>query len=992
LEHHLVATPIETLVLPQGRPLSWNEFDAAWYGLICCAGEEIPDPLQDYLAVGQGLGRSPNVFFDEVWYLGRNKDVAESVISGHFSSGFDHYCRVGFRSRSPHWLFDVGFYESTSPDLSAENLATAGFLNTYDHFLRVGSREGRAGHPLFDSNTYRDQQDDPTPPYVTYLYRLRDRQQNPPTSIYFDATWYEAVYARALNDSSSFLSPLHHYLCNDTPGVFDPLPHFSEQYYLSRYADVAKAVSDRIFATGYIHFLRAGVFELRSPAPHIDLEYYWEHHESVRRAVQTGRIRDAFAHLITVGAKHGLMLVPYQPAPDIPEPQTRALFAAQAQTLLPLYGRNPIDFTLSGPPICSVVIAINNGFPLTMQTIASLRQNHPGDIELILIDSGSVDEVRMIERYVTGVQVFRLNQNVGFPRACNAGLQCATGPFVLFLNSDIRLDPGAIAAAIARLESDPQIGAVGGKVVRSNELLQEAGCIIWRDGWTTGYLRDQSPLCPEACFVRDVDFCSAVFMMARTGLLRQLDGFDDAFSPAYFEDADLGIRIWEAGYRFVYDPAIVLHHYEYGSSPDPRGAQAMMRARHRLFFEKHLLTLRFRHVASPAAAIFARAVDRHHRRVLFIEDTIPLPALGSGYVRANDIIRVMAAMDYRVTVFPVQPSAAHISTIHADFPDTVEVMHNRSLKDLSAFLQERRGYYDCIWICRTHNLDQVRPMLEEANLTPDRTRIILDTEAVAATRTALRATFLGSARAENEQDALRREFRSAFFCQYILTVNQKEARLLAELGIPDVRVLGTMRDVTLTPRPWEKRAGMLFVGSLYSADSPNFDSLCWFVDDVLPLIEAELGYETRLTIAGYVAPELSLARFADHARITLAGPVATLAPLYDRHRVVVAPTRFAAGTPYKVYEAASFGVPVVATTLLAEQLGWRDGEELLCAAASDPSGFAEKTVALYRSSGLWNKLRVSAADRLRQENGWDAYAAVLKAVLPYHGEPSVRVG
>ena len=39
---------------------------------------------------------------------------------------------------------------------------------------------------------------------------------------------------------------------------------------------------------------------------------------------------------------------------------------------------------------------------------------------------------------------------------------------------------------------------------------------------------------------------------------------------------------------------------------------------------------------------------------------------------------------------------------------------------------------------------------------------------------------------------------------------------------------------------------------------------------------------------------------------------------------------------------ALLGVPVVATTLLAEQLGWRDGEELLCAASGDPSGFAEK--------------------------------------------------
>jgi glycosyltransferase involved in cell wall biosynthesis len=171
-------------------------------------------------------------------------------------------------------------------------------------------------------------------------------------------------------------------------------------------------------------------------------------------------------------------------------------------------------------------------------------------------------------------------------------------------------------------------------------------------------------------------------------------------------------------------------------------------------------------------------------------------------------------------------------------------------------------------------------------------------------------------------------------------------------------------------------------------DTPNYDSLCWFVDCVLPLVEAALGHETRLTVAGYVAPDVRLARFADHPRVTLRGPVAHLAPLYDRHRVVVAPTRFAAGTPYKVYEAASFGVPVVATTLLRDQLGWTDGAELLVAGADDAAGFAERTVALYWSVGLWNELRAAAMERLRRDNGRESYVRVLNDLLPCHDRPS----
>jgi glycosyltransferase involved in cell wall biosynthesis len=76
---------------------------------------------------------------------------------------------------------------------------------------------------------------------------------------------------------------------------------------------------------------------------------------------------------------------------------------------------------------------------------------------------------------------------------------------------------------------------------------------------------------------------------------------------------------------------------------------------------------------------------------------------------------------------------------------------------------------------------------------------------------------------------------------------------------------------------------------------------------------------------------------------------------------MVAPTRFAAGIPLKMHQAAAFGVPVVSTTLIAELAGWRDGHDLL--AASDASGFAEACARLHRDETLWTAIRNSALDR-----------------------------
>ena len=103
---------------------------------------------------------------------------------------------------------------------------------------------------------------------------------------------------------------------------------------------------------------------------------------------------------------------------------------------------------------------------------------------------------------------------------------------------------------------------------------------------------------------------------------------------------------------------------------------------------------------------------------------------------------------------------------------------------------------------------------------------------------------------------------------------------LSYLGLPDARVPGPL---ALTPRDWAQRAGMLFVGAMHGAESPNDDSLCWFVDAGLPLFKRQLRYGTRLTIAGFTSGEADLSRFADHPRIILGGAVADPAPLYNAH-------------------------------------------------------------------------------------------------------------
>src|SRR6185437_5512934 len=428
------------------------------------------------------------------------------------------------------------------------------------------------------------------------------------------------------------------------------------------------------------------------------------------------------------------------------------------------------------------------------------------------------------------------------------------------------------------------------------------------------------------------------------------------------------------GHRVVYDPAIVVHHLEHGSSLTSAAAQALIARGQAAFVARHTDWLAGR--CAPGDTLAARANDRR-RRILFIEDKLPLRLLGSGFVRSNDLIGVMVERGFHVTVVPVERGSFDLAAIYAEFPDAVEVMHDRDLGGLAAFLAERADYYDALWIARTHNLERIVPHL------PARAprHLVLDTEAIAALRDAGRAALLDPAAAFDLRETMRREFAGARRARALVAVSEAEAAALRELGFENVHVLGHIRSATPTPAGWAERTGMLFVGAIHSEDSPNFDGLCWFVDEVLPLVERELGWQTRLTVAGHVGESVRLEKFADHPRITLRGTVADTLPLYAGHRVFVAPTRYAAGLPYKVNEAASFGLPVVATELLRNQLGWAEGEDILAVPAGDPEGFAARIVALHRDEALWRRIRAGALERVARENGREHYVRGLTDIL-----------
>ncbi|WP_246856458.1 glycosyltransferase [Acetobacter vaccinii] len=975
-----------------GGQQDWTVFDAAWYfkryqDVLTVLGVAGPQDCEAfYTAHGTVLRHSPNPYFDEDWYLTRYPHVASAVVAGLHASGFDHYCTTGLLTHNPHWLFDEQFY--ARPLAGQASGGHHDYRNGYDHYLRVGDGQCLAGSWFFDptlalaSGVERQGQLGPYSAYVSMV--APQRQAGSPLSVYFDPAWYVQAYPDVAQQIAGgvWRCALHHYLANETPTHYNPNAIFSEAFYASVNCDVAEALADGRFRNAYEHFLTFGLKELRRPSASVDLEAY-SHHTSVRQDLEQGGCRDIFAHYVLHGGK------PTQDHTFLQESEgvARALYQEMCRIKAPLILADRLDFS-TGSPDLSVIMVAHNLFAMTLVALSSLRANYAGGIQVILVDSGSTDGIRQIEKYVRGLDIVRFDGNIGFLLGCNAALEKVSSPITLYLNNDTELLPGAIANMLARFQSEPGTGAVGGKLIRTNGLLQEAGSIVWRDGSVQGYLRDQHPGVPEANFVRSVDYCAGAFLAVRTDALRQLGGFDTRYAPAYFEDTDLCLRVHAMGLDVVYDPAIVIMHYEYGTSGLISGA-SMIARNQVLFRTTHAAYLRSKSLKNDRMTIRARSCAGVRGHILFVEDRMPCRFLGAGFARSNDIVHAMVELGYQVTIYPVFISDDTRDEVCRAFPDRVEIMHGRDMAGLEEFLKDRAGYYDTLWIARTHNIDRLAPILQNCADTLAGCTIVLDTEAIATPREYARRVLYGQAGEQSEAEALRHELRHLFMVDQLVAVADYEKDVLKESGFQNISVLGHQQRVRGGQPGWAARQDILFLGALHDEQSPNMDSLRWFVAEVLPLLAPLLPEGVRVSICGYVGPDVDLSAFRQNPAITVLGRVDQVGPVYDRHRVFIAPTRYAAGIPFKLHEAAAHGLPSVVTDLLARQVGWTPGQDLLCAAASDPQAFAQCVAQLYNDSAVWHRVRDNARERIQREHSPQDYRTRLAAILAPSGRSSL---
>jgi len=602
--------------------------------------------------------------------------------------------------------------------------------------------------------------------------------------------------------------------------------------------------------------------------------------------------------------------------------------------------------TSKTPAVVTIVIPAYEKVEYTIRCLRSIAVNWSSTVnpDIVVVDDASPDGSGRQLIGIGGIDVLFNNGNQGYLRSSNRGAALAKTKYVCFLNNDTEVAPEWLDRLVSAAEEDETIGAVGSKLVYPDGRLQEAGSIIWSDASGWNYGRGDDPTKSSYNFIRDVDYCSGASLLVRTELLREIGGYDERYTPAYYEDADLCFEIRRRGYRVVYEPRSELVHHEGVSSGTDisSGTKRYQEVNRHTFAQKWAAELERQFPPSPANVERARSRKPATNSILVIDTYVPLHDREAGSNRLFKIIKIFLALDYHVIFMPenygaVEPYTSDLIRLG------VEVMYWRGSgighdKALAAVLPRVR----IAWICRPELCEKYAPIVRSHSTAA----ILYDTIDLHFLRERRQAELENSGD-ESWRETKELELACARSVDATVTVTSAERDELLSHGVGEVFVVPTIHDMEEhLPIGFDARQGLLFIGG-YS-HTPNVDAVQWLCTEIMPIVWQSLP-DIRVTLLGSSPPER--VRELQSDRVLVTGYVANVTPFFEESRIFVAPIRYGAGMKGKIGHALSYGLPVITTRVGSE--GYELFHGMNCIIADDAEAFARGIIRLYRDRELW---------------------------------------
>lgn len=216
----------------------------------------------------------------------------------------------------------------------------------------------------------------------------------------------------------------------------------------------------------------------------------------------------------------------------------------------------------------AVIILTWNAAETALDCMRTLTgQTRPPE-QILVVDNASTDGTpEGISAQFPAVTLLRNPRNLGFAAGMNVGIralqqQDEPPAVVVLLNQDTQAAPTWLQELIAAFDSDPQIGAVGCKILYGDGTIQHAGAYLEWPRALAQHVGWHEPDTGQYDECKDYEIVTGAALALRMTALTDVGLLDPGYTPAYYEDSDLCWRLRRQDYRIVYNPKAVVTHHE----------------------------------------------------------------------------------------------------------------------------------------------------------------------------------------------------------------------------------------------------------------------------------------------------------------------------------------------------------------------------------------------------------------------------------------------
>jgi polysaccharide biosynthesis protein PslH len=393
-------------------------------------------------------------------------------------------------------------------------------------------------------------------------------------------------------------------------------------------------------------------------------------------------------------------------------------------------------------------------------------------------------------------------------------------------------------------------------------------------------------------------------------------------------------------------------------------------------------------------------------RILFVCVEFPYPANNGVRLRNSYLLRALVELGHYVTLLSFVQSSDGI-TIPADLASRVSVRNIvRTVSSLSTsndYIRRLIGLLssDPFSVARFRS-EEMRQTIDEVLRTQQVDLVISDTDFTMANLTAITDVpllqshhnaehVILSRYAEREHNPAKSTYASieaskmkswakriAPLAGSHIVCSDNDREEFAKLGIAPIYVVpnifeasGAM-DVSITAEP----RTLIFQGGMDWL--PNRDAVQFFASEILPIVLRSYP-DVRLIVAGRFGPANFIEEMRKYPQLSFTGTVDDISRYIRGAEISIVPLRIGSGTRLKILEAASYGRPIVSTSVGAEGLRFVDGEEILI--ADNPTEFAEAVIRLLDEEPLRIAIGSSARARVQSDYSMKVFKQALRAAI-----------